>query len=239
MKKKLIFLQLLSFLLAGCSINDLKFWEKSKEPVQEGGTKDGDNVTPGGDDQNPDGGEQQPSGGSEDTPQELVDGEYTGTASTSGDTFETKFHSGTHFDNASKIETLTNHIKGQLKYTNLVKSITCTNLHTQEFEGVTYLQFGSGQGSGALAFQSEVKIYKVEVEVLCFAKYDSTHEITNIDSWSHFLINDQDNDMTYDGKTNPSVMTFEKTFEEGVNSFTLASKDGRVYLKEMSITWRG
>ena len=99
------------------------------------------------------------------------------------------------------------------------------------------MQFGSGNGIGAFALQSDTKIYKVSVKVLCYAKYDSYHEIYNIDFWSHFLINDQDNDMTYDGATQPSVMTFEKTFSSGTNTINLSSKDGRVFLKEMTITW--
>ena len=37
----------------------------------------------------------------------------------------------------------------------------------------------------------DVKIYKVSVKVLCYAKYDSYHQITNVDSWSHFYINEQ------------------------------------------------
>ena len=240
MKKKLLFLPLIGLLLSGCSFDDLMFWKKSNESTQKDEEKntDGNKTDDGG---NKDDEEQQPSDGEEEqiSPQEIGDEEYSGTVLTSGENFSIKFPSGSHFDTSSKVETLTNHVKGQLKYTNLVKSISCTNLHTLAFEDVTYLEFGSGNGSGALAFESDVKIYKVEVKVLCYAKYDSYHKITNIDSWSHFLINDQDNDMTYDGKTNPSVMTFEKSFEEGVNSFTLASKDGRVFMKEMSITWRG
>ena len=239
MKKNALVFLLSAILLSGC---DLSFDFINKQQAEQTSQNSQETTK---DEQNPvaETGETN-NGASENTTQEpqpepIGQNDYTGTISTSGTNFEKMFSSGSHFDTTEKVETLTNHIKGQLRYSDLVKNITCTNLHTQEYNDVTYLQFGSGKGIGALAFESDIKIYKVEVKVLCFAKYDSTHQITNIDSWSHFLINDQDNDMTYDGKTNPSVMTFEKTFEEGVNSFTLASKDGRVYLKEMSITWRG
>lgn len=171
-------------------------------------------------------------------PENIPDEGYTAKILTSGSDFASKFSAGSHFDNEKKQSALKEFLSSQLQYSGLISDLSCTNLHTQAFKNITYLQFGSGKGVGALSITSGVKIYKVQVKVLCYAKYNDTDQITNIDSWSHFYIDNQDNDLTYDGKTDPTVMTFEKSFDSGVNSFNLASKDGRVYLKEMSVTWR-
>ena len=222
MKKNILLIPLLATLMCGCTVNNLMFW-KSKQEEQ----SQNDQNSSGNTDNN----DGNPSGQTQEG--------HTVTIQTSGTDFVSRFSAGSHIDTDAKQTALKEYFQSQLQNTDLIKSVACTNLHSQEWDNNTYLQFGSGTGSGAIAIESNLKIYKVSVKVLCFAKYDSYHEITNIDSWSHFLINDQDNDMTYDGQSNPSVMSFENTFESGVNTFTLASKDGRVFLKEMTITWRG
>lgn len=227
MKKNILLIPVLATLMCGCTVDDLMFWKQKEAEQSQNEEKSSGNTG------------QNENQGQQNQPQELGHNDYTVSLQTSGSGFVAKFPAGSHFDTSAKQESLKGYLESQLQYANLIKSVACTNLHSQAWYNETYLQFGSGSGSGALAFQSDVKIYKVSVKVLCYAKYDSYHQITNIDSWSHFLINDQDNDMTYDGQSNPSVMSFENTFESGVNTFTLASKDGRVFLKEVSITWRG
>ena len=227
MKKKLLFIPLVGMLLAGCSIDDLMFWKQKQDEQGQKDEKSSGNPDETGKDEGKDQGE------------ELVGKEYTATIQTSGSGFATKFSAGSHFDNSDKQTSLKGYLDSQLQYINLIKTISCTNLHSQSWDNQTYLQFGSGSGVGGLSIESDVKIYKVSVKVLCYAKYDSYHQITNVDSWSHFHINEQDNDMTYDGNTNPSVMSFENTFESGINTLNLVSQYGRVFLKEMTITWRG
>lgn len=237
MKKNILLVLLSASLLAGCNL-DLGFIkvgdnsnnqtenqqnnENSQEKPQENGNNNNNSNENNNNQQSP----------------ELIDESgYTATLSTSGSSFASQFSPGSHFDTEQKRANLKEYLSSQLQYSELINTIACTNLHSQTYQE-TYLQFGSGTGVGALAITSNVKIYKVEVKVLCFAKYDDYHNILNVDSWSHFYINDQDNDMTYDGQSAPSVMSFEKSFESGIDTVTLASKDGRVFLKEMTITWK-
>ena len=237
MKKNILLVLLSAALLAGCEFDvTLQKFFGSKKSEEETTQKEEEN---NGNSQENQGnsGENGNQNNNQNQPPEIDDSGYTATLVTSGSGFSSTFSAGSHFDTAQKQAQLLEYLCSQLEYTGLIEGLGCTNLHSQTYQE-TYLQFGSGNGVGALAITSNVKIYKVEVKVLCYAKYDDYHNILNVDSWSHFYINDQDNDMTYDGQSAPSVMSFEKVFDSGVDTVTLASKDGRVFLKEMRITWK-
>jgi len=237
MKKNILLVLLSAALLSSCEfdITLQRFFskkdDKSGQQQPEGENNQNSQENPG-ENNNSNG-----NNGQQNSPQDIPENGYTATILTSGSSFASKFSVNSHFDTEKKQEELKSFLSSQLQYSGLIDTISCTNLHVQSFDNETYLQFGSGTGVGGLAITSQVKIYKVQVKVLCYAKYDDYHGITNIDSWSHFFINDEEKDLTYDGKTNPSVVTFEKSFESGVDTFTLASQYGRVYLKEMSVTW--
>ena len=238
MKKNILLVLLSAALLAGCEFDvTLQKFFGSKKSEEETIQKEEENNENSQENQG-NSGENGNQNNNQNQPPEIDDSGYTATLVTSGSGFSSTFSAGSHFDTAQKQAQLLDYLSSQLEYTGLIEGLSCTNLHTQEFDDVTYMQFGSQKGVGALGITSGLKIYKVEVKVLCFAKYDSYHNITNIDSSAHFFINDQDNDMSYDGSSNPSVMSFEKSFDEGVDIVTFASKDGRVFLKEMTITWK-
>ena len=242
MKKNVLLILLSAFMLTGCELDlgFIKFGsydnteqkedqnnQNSQEKPDENQNSSGNNGSSTGDN----------TGG--DKPE--LTNEYTAIVATSGTAFAAKFSGGSHFDTQSKVDTLKDFFKGQLEYNGLISSLACTNLHSQAFNDYTYLQFGSGSGSGALAWTSSVDILKVEVTALCYAKYDSYHKMYNIDSWSHFLINDFDTDLTYDtqeGTKIPEEVSFSKTFESGTKSFSLVSKDGRVFVKQLKITFK-
>lgn len=169
-----------------------------------------------------------------------IEQEYTEKINTSGTSFASSFSAGYHFDtDAHKLE-LANYFFDQVEYLNLITKVETNNLHAQKFNSDTFLQFGSGSNAeGYIEWQSIEKIYKVEIEVLCYAKTDTYHGITNVDSWSHVAIDSTDFDLTYDGKTDPEIRKFSLDYPQGVTSFTVSSSLGRVYMKSMTITWRG
>ena len=226
MKKKILLLPLLALTLSGCSFEDLMFWKKKDEEANQ---KDGDK-------KDTDPGETDP--GEVDPDLET----YEATVMTSGSDFASNFSSGSHFDTETKISQFKTYLDDQLEYQHLITSISCDNLHSQAYESTTYWQFGSSNGAGSFTWQSDVKIYKVEATVLCFAKYDSYHQIYNIDSWAHFKIDDVDQDLTYDTEEStklPEEVTFSKSYSSGTKSFTLESQYGRVFVKQLKITWKG
>ena len=238
MKKNILLVLLSASLLAGCNV-DLGFIkvgdnssnqtenQQNNENSQEKPQENGNNNNNSNENNN-----------NQQSPELIGESGYTATLLTSGSSFATKFPGGSHIDNETKKQQLTDYLSSQLEYSGLIESLTCTLLNTQTYDNETYMQFGSQNGVGGLGFTSGLKIYKVEVKVLCFAKHNSYQNILNVDNSAHFLINDQDNDMSYDGEKPPSVMSFEKSFENGVNTVTLGSKSGRVFLKEMTITWK-
>lgn len=171
---------------------------------------------------------------------EEVEDEYTQEIMTSGSDFAGSFNAGYHFDTEDHKLELSNYFDDQVEYYNLISKVETDNLHTQKFKSVTYLQFGSGSNAeGSLKWVSIEKIYRVEINVLCYAKEDTYHDITNVDNWSHIAIDDQDNDLTYTTGGDPEVKTFALDYPQGTTSFTVKSSMGRVFMKSMKITWRG
>lgn len=220
MKKSLLSLLVFPFLLVGCNFEVAK----NQEPVDEQKEQQQDQEK-----------EQE-----EQEKKENIDQEYTETIETSGVSFATAFSPGYHFDTDAHKEELAEYFYDQVEYENLITEVETDNLHSQKFDSVTYLQFGSGSiANGYIEWKSIEKIYKVEIEVLCYAKEDTYHGITNIDNWSHIAINSTDFDLTYDGKTNPTISKISLDFPDGVTSFKVSSSLGRVFMKDMTITWRG
>ena len=171
---------------------------------------------------------------------QTVEDEYTKEILTSGSSFAANFHSGYDFNNADHKIELSNYFDDQVEYLDLITKVESDNLHTQKFKSETYLQFGSGSNAeGSLKWFSVEKIYRVEINVLCYAKEDTYHGFTNVDNWSHIAIDNEDHDLTFSTGGDPELKTFAIDYPQGVTSFTVKSSMGRVYMKSMKITWRG
>ena len=261
MKKNILLVLLSAALLTGCEFditlqrffgglksgqetqqNNEENTENSQEKPAENAETDNQQL-PNGDDNN----NQQLSDGDDNQQQGTDSGntsatnkkEHTVTVLTSGSSFASTFTDRTQFGNTAGTTDLKNFISGQIQNVNLLTSLTCETLQAFNYKESRILQFGSGSGPGSLMWESEnYKIYKVEVTVCCYTKYNDSDQIWNTDNFSHFLIDDTDKDLTFIGDEEPQMSTFSKTYEEGVNQFQLSSLYGRVFLKEMSITWR-
>lgn len=167
-------------------------------------------------------------------------GEYTKEILTSGEVFTEKFpSSGYQFNSEENIEDLRGYFDSQIEYENLVTSIQVSSLQSRNGYDTNYLQVGSASLAGSLKWNSDVFIYKVAVKACCYSKYDLYNQVTNTDSTAHVKINDSDYDL--EGSVEPTFKTFEKEFNEGVNSFTISSlaNSSRFFVKSITITWRG
>ena len=242
MKKNIFVILLSSFLLAGCEFN-LSFIKlgnsESKEPGMEQNHEENnqnsqENTGENENNNEPQGGEQ-----GENQQQDPPINEYVATILTSGSEFASQFSDRTQFGNESGTQNLKNFLAGKLNNSNLLTSLECSTMQALNFKDSRILQIGSGSATGSFVWESaNTKIYKVEATVCCYTKYNDYDNIWVTDSWSHFLIDQDDHDLTYDGAAEPEMVSFSKTYENGTNSFALSNKDGRVFVKEMKITWR-
>ena len=231
MKKKLLFLPLIALFISGCSFKDLMFWKKKDESSQKDDSKDEGKQSGGEEDQ---GGKEE---GGEEQREDIGEQEYTATVLTSGSDFASCFSSGSHFD--QKEAELKEYFDDQLEYYDLITSVECSLVDSFKWNGETYMKIGTGSGAGEFVWHSDVKIYKVEATVLCYANYDTYHKVNIYDSWSHAVLSGDDFDLTYDGESDPLPTVISKEFSEGVKSFKLENKDGRIFVKDLKITWRG
>lgn len=247
MKKNILVVLLCAALLAGCDFNleSIRFWEKkSSEPESEQKQEEkdqnsqekpennenqnsGENTEDIGNNEKPEGGEH---GGNEN--QNPPVDEYTKTIFTSGTEFASRFSGGTHFDTETKQTQLFEYLTEQFESENLLSSIDCVNLHTQNYDSDTFMSLGSSSNTGSFKLNFFVKVYKLELTAQCYAKPPYSE-----DSNAKVKI---DNDASQLLKTGEQLefQTILKDYESGTNSFTIQSVDGRVFLKSIKITWR-
>lgn len=214
MKKNILLILLSSVLLTGCTFSDIFPWGKKDD---ESGQKTTENPNEKGP-KNP----------------------YTATILTSGESF---FGDGTNINNTGKFDELKDYFNNQLENSVSFTSATGDRLVGRAYDGVNYLQIGSSGGAGSLVLTSNKKIYSVEANVFCYIKWNSTDGIWIIDSWSHFINGDVDVDLTYNtddgngGTVLPTVHSVTKNYLEGTNSISFSSRDGRVLVQSLRITW--
>ena len=169
---------------------------------------------------------------------ELEEQEYTKKVLTSGADFHALYpDSGFQFNSEYNVESLKNFFGDQLEYYDLITSISCESLQAREGLETSYLQIGSGLNVGSLTWNSDVKIYSVLLEVCCYSKYDSYHQITNSDTSAKAKIDNSTFDL--EGSVEPTFKTFSQNYSEGVYSFTISNNSGRIFVKSLTITWRG
>lgn len=132
---------------------------------------------------------------------------------------------------------LKNYFDDQLKYINLLDSLDlngylCPRIRLDD--GKHYMQFGSQKVVGSLKWNSTVKIYKVEGEVINYTKGEYS-----VDRNSKFYVDNQEFDLTLDDTETATKKPFSVDYAEGTSNFTLSSTGGRVLLSKLTITWKG
>ena len=178
----------------------------------------------------------------------VIEDEYTATIKLSGNSFSAvATKTGVQFDDSSysrNVEILKEYCDSGLEYENLISSINCTNLNTAEWEQGVALCVGTGYygnskfKEGLFKWNSNVKIYKVELKARAYTKRnDYSGDI--IDSPAHVQLDGDDLELMPEGSTKAEVKTISKDYAEGVNSFSITSTGARVVVQEITITWRG
>lgn len=178
----------------------------------------------------------------------IIEQEYTATIKLSGNDFgvvATK--AGVQFDDSMysrNVEMLKEYCETNLEYEGLLKSLNCTNLNTAEWEQGAALCVGTGYYAndkfkpGLFKWNSEVKIYKVELKARAYTKRnDYSGDI--IDTPAHVQLDGDDLELMPSGSTSAEIKTISKEYASGVNSFSITSTGARVVVQQVTITWRG
>ena len=248
MKKKLLFIPLFGMLLAGCSFEDLMFWNKKEEKSEE---KQPEN--PGKTDDQGSGGS-----GKED---EQITGTVTKTVNFYGSYLSSEWTApGVSMDCtllscSTQNERLRSGTSSQVNNTSLLSELFFTKLNTAYYESSgLVIQIGTGSGSGTFVWTSTKKITKVEVTAQCYAKSQGSvdgnahlqieaggkgTDVTENNNYQRPITDGTTKDMslTVSSGETPAYKTFTNEYETGINRFCLTSLDGRVFLKSLTITW--
>lgn len=253
MKKNILVILLAAGLLVGCDfdINSL-INKKSSTSDQETQEKDQNSSENTGEIQNSSG-ENQTSTSQTQTDQNQQnqqsqtqgETEYTATINLSGNAFSgVATSAGVNIDstllsgnsNAKKLEDA---CKAQLSDSSLLYSLECKKLNSAVWNDVCMLQIGTGNyakndfNPGTFTWNSTKNIYKVEISVQCYAKAGYS-----LDSSAHLMFDLDDLSLEAGSEEELEFKTFTKEYEHGARSFSLVSKNGRVFINSMKITWR-
>ena len=256
MKKNILLVLLSASLLTGCEL-DLRVQrffglikeepqsEEQQEEQKENNQENQENPEENPENSGENGGQGQgQQGGNEQTPD--IPNEYVATISTSGTAIsgyatsagvqaDTDLSSG-----ANNAANLTNCLKAQLQHEECLTSTWFQKINSAEWDSECIIQIGTGNpakdnfNSGTFRWNSNAKIYKVEITAMCYAKppysEDSNAKIK--------IDNDAAQTLKASGDTDVEFKTVTKEYENGANTFAIQSVDGRVLLKSLKITWR-
>lgn len=164
----------------------------------------------------------------------------TATIVLAGDTFNAVFpNSGVHFDTTNNLEKLTKLMNDQIGEEGVLKTLIPINAHTGALgSDSTVFQFGgSSDFEGSLTWKSEVNISKVEATVENYNKFITNSGVWSIDNAAHFKMEEDDHDLTYMTAGAPEEKTFEYSYETPVKEFHISSYDGRVFVKQLKVTY--
>ena len=255
MKKNVLLILLSAFALTGCELDlgFIKIGEQQEEVVEnqkssenlEENSKNQEENPQKPDDENPPKDEEEPP--KDEEKENLEENEYSVTIATSGTKFASvASNAGVQFDHTDFLanETkLQNYFASNLEYENLLESIECTKLNTALWNNIYYLCIGTGYyannkfNEGTLKWNSQAKIYKVEISAQAYAK-ENSYSGNIIDKPAHIWIDEDDHSLEVEQESELSIHSFSKEYAEGVQSFSIKSIGARVLLESLTITWR-
>lgn len=251
MKKNILLILLSAALLTGCEFDitlQRLFGGKDKEqetqqkeensqekPEENQQSGDNEDQQPSGD-QGGNGGGGNQQGGEEQGIVKTVNfsGSVFSVVGTSGGvSIDTSLSSG-----ANGAQHLKECIESQLNDSSLFTGMTALKLNTAPYDSKAILCIGTGNPAkddfnpGTFTWNSNKKIYKVELSAQCYIKDQGA-----TDRAAHILLDSQDNSLEVAEAETLEFKTFSKEYEAGTKSFTLTSQGGRVFLKSLTITW--
>ena len=248
MKKKLLFIPLFGMLLAGCTVEDLMFWQKKKEPVNEKEPENpGDNK-----EKEP---EPEPSTGSLTKTINFYGSSLPSDWTASGVSLDSTLLS-CQKQNAKFIPA----IESQVGNTSLLSELFFKKLNTAVSGDGLVIQIGGGNPAkdnftpGSLVWTSTKKITKVEVTAQCYVKDQGATDseahlaieaggkgidVTEDNNYQRPITNAVTADMSFEVESTetPTYKTFTNEYTDGIERFSLTSSGGRVFLKSLTITW--
>lgn len=172
---------------------------------------------------------------------------YTSFIKMTGNTFEEYQSKRAQLSNDSKfqgnVDNLERYIKSNLdssadqRLTGLTFDGFVQSLDADKDE--LYVSLGSSSSDGSMTWKSTIKILKVEITVKNYYKTYSYGDVSgvSVDNYAHFILDNTDYSLELTNSIVPEPKTFSKTYDNGTNSFTIASLNGRVLIESFSITW--
>ncbi|MCQ2793738.1 MAG: hypothetical protein MJ221_05000 [Bacilli bacterium] len=167
----------------------------------------------------------------------------TTTFVTSGESYKSNFTNGGQFTDghSGNIEKLTTFLNGQSEVGDFIKSldcVSCNSLDDVNKDGYRYFTIGSAKANGSITFNSDYDITYVKVECM---NYNNTYTTggggSTCDRNAHLLIDEKDNPLELNDTETPSLQPFDKTYDDPVNNFTIASHNGRVFIKSITVSY--
>ena len=253
MKKNIILILLSAALLTGCEFDiSLQRLFSGKQEEQETQQTDEENSQnseekPQNSEENNnnsgDEGHNGEQGGNNQTP--IIQNEYVAEIKTSGTAISNFATSaGVQVDSdlssgAGNAAKLTSCLKAQLEHEECLSTAWYEKINTGEWDNECIVQIGTGNPAknnfnpGTFKWNSTGKIYKVEITAICYSKPSYSE-----DSNAKLKI-DNDEAQALKSSTEETLQfkTIVKEYENGTNSLTIQSIDGRVFLKALKITW--
>ena len=191
-------------------------------------------------------GSQEETGSDDDNQQTQEETTYTAYFKTTGAAFEQALKARSQLSNEGNYQNNVNALESYIRTylddgENLLTRLTFSGyVQTLDAEGGVYISLGSKSSNGTMTWKSNKKIKKVEVTVKNYYKTYVNGGVpgVSVDDKAHFKLDNIDYSLELAANTTPESKTFTANYDnDGVNSFSVSSLDGRVLLESFSITW--
>lgn len=160
---------------------------------------------------------------------------------TSGDSYKAKFTNGTQFGGVHSENTtkLVSFLNEQTSDGDLISSLECMSLNSLDDlnkDGYRYLTVGSSKANGSLVINTKYGVTNVKIESM---KYNNTYTGGdggyNCDTEAQLLLDGNSSEV--DETKDPKFKPLEVSYLDPVNSFTISSSGGRVFIESITITY--